>query len=208
MRVPFDLTGQQFGEWTVLSRHDERYKGHSLWLCRCSCGVERTVIGNNLKRGLTVSCGHPAKTAGGLWSTYTSEYDTWAQMRDRCENPRNPQYRNYGDRNIWVCERWRSFENFISDMGPRPFPSHQLDRIDNDGPYMPENCRWVDAATNMRNSSATRILEHDGLRLSIAEWGERLGIKAQVIRARLHNGWTVERALTQRPRRSPMRRVR
>jgi hypothetical protein len=208
MRVPFELSGVQFGDWTVVSRHAERYKGHSLWLCRCSCGIERVVLGNNLKRGKTVSCGHISKTAGGLWLRYTSEYDTWRRMLDRCGNPRDPAYRNYGDRGIWVTPRWSSFQNFIEDMGPRPYPNAQLDRIDNDGHYMPDNCRWVDASTNMRNSTAARLLEHDGETLSIVGWAEHLGIKARVLYARLHNGWSVERTLTQPPRKSPTKRSR
>ncbi len=184
-------------------RDPVNYKGHSKWICRCSCGVERVVIGGNLRRGKSISCGHEARTAGGLWARYTSEYDSWRQIVGRCNNPGHPDYKNYGARNIWVCERWKSFENFIADMGRRPFVGAQIDRTDNDGPYSPDNCRWVDAKTNMRNSSATRTLEYGGLCLSIAEWGERVGIKPAIISTRLRLGWSVERALSQPPRMRP-----
>lgn len=203
-----DLVGQQFGEWTVIGKDPESYRGHSRWMCRCSCGTERVVLGNNLKRGLSRSCGHGARTVGGLWATNTSEYDTWRQMLARCGDPRNPNYHNYGGRGIWVCERWHDtneegFANFLLDMGPRHFKGAHLDRIDNNGPYMPSNCHWVTAKENANNSSTVRRLEYDGRSLTISEWAERLGVKRSIISARISNGWSVERALTQPPRRSP-----
>lgn len=200
-----DLTGKNYGEWTVLARAEGNYRGHTRWLCVCSCGVQRVVLGPNLRSGKTSSCGHPARTAGGLYGQYTSEYDTWRQMTLRCEDPAHAGYPSYGARGIKVCTRWKIFSNFIDDMGPRPFQGAQLDRIDNDGDYEPANCRWVTAMENSHNSTSVRLLAFGGLNLPVAEWERRLGFKKGLVASRLHNGWTVERALTQVPRRSPQK---
>ncbi|MGB3797600.1 MAG: hypothetical protein WA957_15010 [Alteraurantiacibacter sp.] len=211
MRQRLELTGQQFGDWTVIEKHPESKHGHSRWVCRCSCGVVRVVFGNNLTRDKTVSCGHEARTAGGLWASYTSEYGTWGQMLKRCGDPANPAYHHYGGRGIYVCERWHdstegAFENFIADMGQRP-QGCQIDRIDNDGPYSPENCRWVTPIENSHNSTSVRLIEFQGKVLPIAEWARELGFSPRVLYMRLRNGWTVERALTQPKRKSPTRRT-
>lgn len=194
---PFiDLSGRVFCEWTVVSRHDENYRNNSRWLCRCSCGVERILTGTNLRSGNSTSCGHLRLTAGGLSHSYQSEYDTWRQMIIRCSDPLHPQYKDYGDRGIAVCDRWSNFENFLADMGPRPI-GLQLDRTDNDGDYRPENCRWVPPIENIHNSTRVRILEYDGLSLPVAEWARRLDVDPSVLYSRLRYGWSVKRTLTQ-----------
>ena len=103
-------------------------------------------------------------------------YPTWYGMVARCQNPKAQSYRNYGGRGITVCERWHKFENFYADMGDRPSNKHSLDRIDNDGPYSPENCRWAtweEQANNRRNNV---WIEFQGERLSAAQWSRRLGV--------------------------------
>ena len=104
-------------------------------------------------------------------------YPTWYGMVARCQNPKAQSYRNYGGRGITVCDRWlESFENFYADMGERPSPKHSIDRIDNDGPYSPENCRWAtweEQANNRRNNV---WIEFQGERLSAAQWRKRLGV--------------------------------
>ena len=104
-------------------------------------------------------------------------YHTWYAMVARCQNPRAQSYHNYGGRGITVCDRWlESFENFYADMGERPSPKHSIDRIDNDGPYSPENCRWAtweEQANNRRNNV---WIEFQGERLSAAQWRKRLGV--------------------------------
>lgn len=95
---------------------------------------------------------------------------SYDSMIDRCNNPNNPRYHRYGGRGISICDRWMaSFDNFLEDMGPRP-KGHSIDRIDNDGDYRPENCKWSSAREQYRNRSTTSLIEHDGLSMSEREW--------------------------------------
>lgn len=154
-----DLTGQTFGRLTVIERAESDNRHNHKWLCRCTCGETRSVIGYNLTSGLTKSCGclHREMSTGlGHWrrthgKRHTPTYRTWLDMIQRCTNPNNPRYTDYGGRGITVCERWRSFENFYADMGDRPGAGYSLDRIDNDSGYAPGNCRWATAEVQQRN---------------------------------------------------------
>ncbi len=109
-------------------------------------------------------------------------------MRDRCGNPRKNCFHRYGGRGIRVCDRWDSFENFLADMGTRPSRDHTLDRINNDGDYEPNNCRWATRKEQGRNTSATHFVEFKGERLCIAEWSERLGIRQNTLVRRVQKG--------------------
>lgn len=127
----------------------------------------------------------------------TPEYRAWQTMRLRCTNPNNAAWPSYGGRGITVCEAWRdSPTQFYLDMGPKPSPLHEIDRIDNDGPYSPENCRWVLRKANDRNRRSNRHLTHAGETLTVAEWAERTGIGSGLIFHRIKSGWPVERILT------------
>lgn len=123
-------------------------------------------------------------------------YIIWLSMRSRCQNPRRDKWARYGGRGITVCERWQRFENFWADMGEPP-AGHSLERIDNDGPYSPENCRWASQKEQCRNTSRRHHIVYQGLRLTVAEWAERQGIPRKTLSYRLNTcGWDVERALT------------
>lgn len=129
--------------------------------------------------------------------SYTPEYRAWQQMRLRCTNPQHAAWADYGGRGITVCERWlTSPAAFLADMGPKPSPAHELDRIDNDGGYHPGNCRWVLRKQNDRNRRSNRHLEHQGERRTIAEWSERSGVPVDTLSYRLKAGWSVSAALT------------
>jgi hypothetical protein len=126
----------------------------------------------------------------------TAEHKTWCRMRSRVRGVMNPAAaRNYRDRGITICARWESFQNFLDDMGPRP-DGAWLDRIDNDGPYSPENCRWASPKQQQRNRRNNTRLTFNGETLCIAEWAERLSLNHKTISDRLRHGWSVGRALT------------
>jgi len=119
-------------------------------------------------------------------------------MRNRCRNPRNTAYKDYGGRGITVCERWNLYEDFLQDMGRRPSGEHSIDRIDNDGPYSPENCRWVLTVVQVRNRRTTRLITVGSETRALFEWIE-LGV-AKVSSVQFYNrlraGMSPEEALT------------
>jgi len=121
-------------------------------------------------------------------------------MWTRCSNPNSAMYKHYGARGISVCERWRSFDNFLADMGQRPSPKHSIDRFpNNDGNYEPGNCHWATDIEQHRNRSDNVLVTFNGQTLTCAEWDERLGKKHGFLRDRLSSGWSVEDALTRLP---------
>lgn len=124
------------------------------------------------------------------------EYTAWAGMLQRCRNPKNAAYPDYGGRGITVCDAWRdSFEAFYADLGPRPSARHSIDRIDNDGNYEPGNCRWATAKEQNRNTRRARLLTFDGRTQLLSDWGAELGVHPEAIRGRLRRGWSIEDAL-------------
>lgn len=131
----------------------------------------------------------------------TPEATAWQNMKARCHNPRNPRYADYGGRGIAVCERWRnSFEAFYEDLGPRPSPKHQIDRIRNEVGYEPGNCEWRLPTENMTNRRNTRFVVVDGEEVPLATIAHLCGVPANTLRARILSGWTLERATSQPPR--------
>jgi hypothetical protein len=122
-------------------------------------------------------------------------YHSWSNLRGRCDNERNPNYPNYGGRDITYDPRWKSFAQFLDDMGLPP-EGKCLERIDNDGPYNKDNCRWATRKEQSTNKRSTRIIEYEGARKSLTEWAAQLGLPHSTLRTRLENGWPLHRALS------------
>lgn len=126
----------------------------------------------------------------------TATYKTWEAMIRRCTMPSQQSYPLYGGRGISVCERWLKFENFLADMGEKP-AGMSIDRKDSAGNYEPENCRWATQKEQQRNRRGNRLLTHDGITATVAEWADRTGMKSAMIRSRIDDyGWSIERSLT------------
>lgn len=124
-------------------------------------------------------------------------YKIWDAMIQRCTNPKNKRYKDYGGRGIKVCERWRDFAKFFSDVGDRPTPQHQLDRKNNDGDYSPENCRWATRKEQQRNMRTNRVFTVHGVTGCMAELAEHFKISVGAVNSRINrSGWTPEAAFT------------
>ena len=124
-----------------------------------------------------------------------SSYTAWQQMIGRCYDPLNRKYKDYGGRGIKVCDRWICRRLFIEDMGDRP-EGKTLNRIDNDGPYSPDNCEWATYQEQAMNRRNNRKLSFNGETKCLSEWSRVVGIRRETLQKRLLYGWTIEQALT------------
>ena len=206
-----DCTGQIFGRLTVtgLGYVGSRYNGNPYrgLVCECECGNRVTIREDRILSGKTKSCGCLRDETRGKSSithnkTNTSTYHIWSTIKDRCNNKNSKGWIRYGGRGISMCDRWsNSFENFLLDMGERP-EGLQIDRIDNNGNYELNNCRWVTISQNSRNRRSNVNLTYKGETHTLVEWSEIMGVTENTLANRRKKGWDIERLLTK-----PQRKV-
>ena len=191
------------------SRNGKRRVVSRQWaVFQCSCGTRFPSPLKPIADGRTKSCGCYSRTkfikaaaeyndSGGSTThgqCSTGAYRSWNSMLQRCINPNNSGYYMYGAVGVSVCEEWAVFENFYTDMGPRP-DGTSLDRIDSKGDYCKENCRWATPKEQANNTSRNRHLTCDGVRRTLSEWADVSGTDRKVISSRLRLGWSIEEAI-------------
>lgn len=205
-KLQHDLTGQKFSRLTVTGRAPNNRFNQTAWFCRCECGGQSVVNSHALRGGKTHSCGCLMRAAATITcrkrntthgESGSPEHIAWLAMKERTCNPNFQQYHNYGGRGIKVCERWaNSYENFLADMGRKSSRKHSLDRIDPNGNYSPENCRWATVAEQANNRTNNRFVDAFGERLTIVQWSRKTGVGRHNISNRLKAGWTPEQAVS------------
>lgn len=191
-----DLSGKTFGRLTVECR-DLTKKHKTFWNCLCDCGNKTIVRGDHLKELRATSCGCFSKeirTTHGM--SRTPEHDAWIALKDRCHNPNNKFFKNYGGRGITVDPIWNvSFQAFFDHVGKRPTKSHTIDRIDNTRGYEPGNVKWStrkEQANNRRNSILITI---NGETLCLKDWCRKRNVPYSTVRQRVASGKSYEEAL-------------
>jgi len=202
-----DLTGQKFGRLIVIKRLVNDKYSRALWLCRCICGQVNIVRTSDLNSGNTKSCGCLRKEItskrrlkhGYAKNKKNHTYNVWLSMIQRCTNPNYYQYRHYGGRGIKICDRWmesngQGFLGFLKDMGERP-PRMTIDRINVNGNYEPNNCRWTTQKIQQRNRTNNIWINIDGQDILLVEYCEDNNLSYHKIYKRLRRGWSIEDAI-------------
>lgn len=213
MRKPLNIAGQRFGRLVAQAPAGRSKNRMSKWACACDCGNTAEVRIDLLRRGLTKSCGCLVREVSSKLLTahntvhghakngeMTTEYKKWRSVITRCDPKYADAFPSHAGRGIAVCDRWQTFENFLADMGPFPGPGYTIERINNDGNYEPGNCRWATMKEQMRNTSRTRFVEHDGRRQCFLDWCAETGVDQRTARKRIARGWTIKQALGLEPR--------
>lgn len=193
------LTGQRFGKLLVIESRGLNSRNSVMWLCHCDCGGSKLVDSSSLVSGKIRACGctrgNPTHghTRGGILSP---TFSSWRSMIARCTQPSKPAFSYYRSNNITVCDEWKSFENFLADMGVRPSLDHSIDRHPNKmGNYEPGNCRWATKQEQANNRITNRLFTYRGREITFAELVRETGMSKDLLRHRIcRAGWSLEDA--------------
>lgn len=204
--------GNRHGRLVVLRREGRNICGQVTWRCKCDCGNETVQAGSALRAGTVVSCGcYHSEVSAKIHLTHglsnSPIYQCHKLMVSRCTNPNDIGWTNYGGRGIKVCERWMRVENFYEDMAPSWKPGLSIDRIDVNGNYCPENCRWATDSEQNLNKRNTVRYEYNGQMLTKTQLARMAGMSTPALRGRMKLGWPLEKIMTRplqkkRPRKS------
>ena len=193
-----EMIGNRYSRLVVEEDVGSDKWGAKLISCRCDCGKTIICRAAHVRDGSTHSCGCMARDK--ITATLTThgmagvpEYSIWKDMRARCSNPKHDSYQRYGGRGITICDEWDDFERFMADMGPRPSDDYSIDRIDNDGPYSPENCQWATQPEQQRNTSRNRYVTFKGQKMTMTDAARAAGLTVGCLRGRFNAGWPEER---------------
>ena len=191
-----DLAGRRFGKVTVIERA-ENTSGRPRWICQCDCGRRFETSSNSLKNGIK-SCGHCTQHGEAVRGKRTSLYNRWQAMKARCNNPNASGYENYGGRGITVCAEWQesfeAFQEWATSAGYKECLT--LDRIDVDGDYSPENCRWISDSEQRLNTRRNRLITIGEETKTLKEWCDEYGAPYNTVESRItKNGWVPEKAI-------------
>lgn len=190
-----EIAGQRFAKLTVIKRVTN---DSSRCICKCDCGTVKEYSVSNVRSLRTKSCGCIKSTTPphnkSHDMTNTSTYKTWCHMIYRCNNPSSKSYPDYGGRGISVCDRWLTFENFLSDMGERP-GGLTIDRIDNDGNYEKQNCRWATKKKQANNRRTSKLIEYNQETYTMSELATISGLPLKTFWSRFNSGWDIDRIM-------------
>lgn len=194
-----DRRGERYERLLVIERAPNAgpKDTNARWVCRCDCGRSVVAYGQDLAREKIKSCGClSAERAFRHGMSRLPIHAVWRMMRDRCNNPKSPAFKNYGGRGIKVCQEWEDFRVFFADMGMPP-KGGTLERKDNNGPYSKENCCWASRKVQLSNRRNTKTLTVFGQTKPFAQWAEECGIPWTTLRSRIERyGWPLEKAVT------------
>lgn len=189
--------GQRFGSLVVIDYFGKTKHYNKKYLCQCDCGKKRIIFESNLLRGKSTSCGCQRKNALTHGMANTPAYFAWKNILNRCDYPKTDSYKHYGGRGITYDPKWKTFEGFWEDMSSGYFEGSSIDRIDNNGNYSKENCRWVSAKQQARNKRNNHRLTYKGKTQTLVEWAEELNIPRQTLQSRItQQKWSTEKALS------------
>lgn len=200
-----DLTGKRFGRLTVVERVPDLKPGRPRWLCICDCGNSAIVDSTSLNSGHTASCGCLRSDFITITNTTHGEsssrlYAIWSLMKRRCLNSNDPAYKYYGGRGISLCDDWHHYEMFRDWAVVNGYDNTlTIDRIDINGDYEPQNCRWVSRAVQANNRCNSINLCISGITMTMTQWAKCKNMKPQTVWYRLRHGWSPEEALTVPP---------